>query len=63
MARDRLYPIMLNTAQVAASCGVDRKVVYEWFRRGLPRYRVNSKQKVLTADVVEFARAHFQRVN
>lgn len=63
MAHARLYPVMLSTSEAAVVCGVDRKVLYEWYRRGLPLYKIHGKKKCLTADIVDFVRANFKQTN
>lgn len=61
MARERIYPILISTSEAASALGVDRKVIYQMYDAGLPRYRIGTKQKILVADLVEFIRHFYKR--
>ena len=55
-----LWPIMLSVSELASAMKVDRRVVYEMVRRGLPLYRIGTKQRVLVTDSGRFkARSNF----
>lgn len=64
MARDRIYPLALNTAQLARALGCDRKLVYGFAKQvGLHRYKLGCRRFYLVADVVDAIREHLPTDN
>ena len=52
--RAHLLPIMLSVTELAYSMGVHKRIVYSMIAAGLPLYKIGTKRKMLTADVLDF---------
>jgi excisionase family DNA binding protein len=50
---------MLSVAELAAALSASRRVVYQMHRMRLSIYKVGTRRKILTADVVEYIRQNF----
>lgn len=62
MATQKLFPIALTVNQAAKALGgIDRKIIYQFLRVGLPRYRIGTRKLILVDDLVEFIRTHLER--
>jgi predicted site-specific integrase-resolvase len=62
MRERRLWPTWQSISEWSRSLGIERKILYEWHRQGMPIYRVGTKRKVLTEDIVRFIRANLKTV-
>jgi hypothetical protein len=61
MAAARLYPICLSTAECATALRVSRKIIHEMVRAGLPRFKIGTKTRIFTSDLVEFCHVYFKQ--
>jgi excisionase family DNA binding protein len=58
----RLWPITLTIAEAANALGVDRHAIYDGVKfDGLALYRRGVRRFLLTADLVEWVRATWNR--
>jgi predicted site-specific integrase-resolvase len=62
MREPRLWPVCLSVAEWSRSLGVQRAVIYQWCRAGLPIYCVGTKRRILTDDIVAFCRTNLKRL-
>lgn len=62
MAEKRLWPILLSVSELSRALGCDRKTIYVWHRQGLPIFKLGTKRKIFTADLVTFLRAQLKQV-
>jgi len=56
-----LWPIMLSVSELAAAMQVDRRAVYQMIDAGLPLYRIGTKHRMLTNEILEFIPTFFKR--
>jgi hypothetical protein len=62
MRERRLWPIWLSISEGSRKLGIDRTVLYQWHHQGMPIYKIGTKRKVLTEDIVRFIRINLKTV-
>jgi excisionase family DNA binding protein len=63
MRERRLWPITLTISEAAKVLHVHRRELYDAINNGLPLYRKGVRKFLLTADLVDWIRAHWRREN
>lgn len=62
MREQRIWPLWLSISEASRSLGIERKVLYQWHRQGMPIFKVGTKRKVLVEDIVRFIRINLKTV-
>lgn len=60
--RHPIWPLTLNVSELAAACGVSRRVIYDAHRAGqLTIFQHGTARRILTEDATRWIRRYWQK--